>query len=177
MGSILHRGEGKNKGAIKKSAFYKFYLQNASSRIVEEKVYNAFTKDLLNSFSEAIVTEALELRIPKVGKLRIRTNKLKFFRKDGTRINKIRVDWKKTWDYWFNKYPGLTKEQIVELNNKIVIYHENEHTQQEFYEHHWDKLTSTLKFKTFYSFKASRQYSRLIAKVVKDPLRKVFYYG
>jgi hypothetical protein len=68
-------------------------------------------------------------------------------------------------------------KNITEIDNKTVIYHENEHSNQEFYEHHWDKLTANLKYKNFYKFKPSRQYSRLIAKVVKDPNRKTFYYG
>ena len=87
------------------------------------------------------------------------------------------MNWKDTWDYWYKKYPGLTKEEIVNINNKPIIYHDNEHTNGEFYEHYWDNSTINLKYKSFYNFNASRQYSRLIAKVVKDPNRKTFYYG
>ena len=73
--------------------------------------------------------------------------------------------------------PDLSQEEIIKLENKKVIYHQNDHSNGEFYEHYWDKLTNTLKYKSFYVFKPSRQYSRLIAEVVKDPNRKVFYYG
>jgi hypothetical protein len=173
---FLIRGEGKHKASIKKASFYTFYKQNAKNPVAV-KVYNAFTKDLLEAFSDAIVRLGLELRIPSVGKVRVRSNNLHFFKKDGTRSRKLKVNWAATWEYWHKKYPELTRAEIVEIKNKTVLYHENEHSQQEFYEHYWDKLTIPLKYKSFFRFKASRQYSRLIAEVVKDPNRQVFYYG
>lgn len=174
--NFLKRGKGKLPGAIKKNDFYTFYKKLASNP-VSQKVYNAFIKELLETFSTAIVETGLELRIPRVGKFRVRSNNLHFFKKDGTRSKKLKVNWEETWKFWEKKYQGLTRNEIVAIKNKTVLYHENEHTQQEFYEHHWDKLTTVLKFKSFYNFKASRQYSRLIAKVVKSPNRQVFYYG
>lgn len=173
----LKRGLGKLKGSIKKNDFFNFYLKNAKETLVTKPVYNNFIKELLNNFSTAIVEEGLELKVNKIGKIRVRSNNLKFFKKDGTLSKSLKVDWHKTWATWFNKYPELSRQEITEIPNKKVIYHENDHTNQEFYDHHWDKATANLKYKSFFKFKASRQYSRLIAKVVKDPNRKVFYYG
>lgn len=175
--NFLKRGKGKTSGNIKKKQFYKYYSKNCRERQVTEKVYNAFLKDLICKFSELIVTEALELKVPHLGKFRIRSKKLNFFKKDGTFCKTLRPNWKATWESWYVKYPGLTRDEIVEIKNKKVVYHDNEHTENEFYEHYWDKITSNIKYKTFYNFEPSRQYSRLIAKVVKDPNRKVFYYG
>lgn len=175
--TYLKRGAGKAKGTIKKDAFYAFYKNNAKQPLLDKKEYNAFLKELLVNFSEAIVELGLELKIPKVGKLRIKSNPLHFFKKDGQRAKSLRPDWERTWEYWHKKYEGLTRQEITEIKNKPIIFHENDHTQNEFYEHYWDKITTILKFKSFYNFKASRQYSRLIAKVVKDPNRKIFYYG
>jgi len=173
----LKRGKGKITGSIKKAAFFSFYLKNAKETLVPNTTYKAFLKDLLETYSTEIVTSGLELRINKVGKLRIRSRKLKFFDKNNVQYKSLRPNWKASWEFWHKKYPTLTKDEIVNLQNKLIIYHENEHSDQEFYEHYWDKATINLKFKSFYIFKASRQYSRLIAKVVKDPNRKVFYYG
>ena len=173
----LKRGEGKTKGNIKKKDFYNYYVNNAKEKLVEKSTYNKFLKDLLDAFSKAIVETGLELKLNKLGKIRVRTKELHFFNKDGKRAKSVRVNWKDTWDYWFKKYPGLTKEEIININNKPIIYHDNEHTNGEFYEHYWDNSTINLKYKSFYNFNASRQYSRLIAKVVKDPNRKTFYYG
>lgn len=175
--TYLKRGKGKTKGNIKKEAFFVHYKNNAKQLLISKKEYNSFLKELLIKYSEEIVTTGLELKIPKIGKIRIKSNPLHFFTKEGKRAKSLKPDWKKTWDFWFKKYEGLSKQEITEIKNKPVIFHENEHSQNEFYEHYWDKITAVLRYKSFYSFKASRQYSRLIAKVVKDPNRKIFYYG
>ena len=174
---MIKRGRGKTIGNIKKNEFYKYYKNNAKESVISQSLYNSFLKDLLIAFSESIVKLGLELKINKVGKIRIRSKKLHFFDKHGNRSKSLKVDWQSTWEYWNKKHSDLSKEEIVNLKNKQVIYHQNDHTNGEFYEHYWDKLTNTLKYKSFYVFKSSRQYSRLIAKVVKDPNRKVFYYG
>jgi hypothetical protein len=175
--SILKRTEGKLNGNIKKGYFFKYYSENAKQKKVNVRTFNAVLKDLLSSYSESIITEGLELRLGQIGKLRIRSKQLHFFRKDGTRSRTLRVNWKATWEYWEKKYPGFTKKELKQTENKPLIYHENEHTNGEFYEHHWDKITCNIPYIGLYDFKPSRQYSRLIAKVVKDPNRKVFYYG
>lgn len=175
--TYLKRGQGKVKGNIKKDAFFSYYVENAKEKTVEKKTYNKFIKELLEVFSTAIVEKGLELKINKVGKLRIKSNTLYFFKKNGERNKSLKVNWEATWTHWHNKYPELTRDQIVAIPDKKLVYHENEHSSQEFYRHHWDKLTINLRYKSFYNFKASRQYLRLIAKVVKDPNRKIFYYG
>ncbi len=175
--TYLKRGEGKLKGAIKKNSFYNYYIKNAKETIVSRSVYNNFLKELLQAFSTSIVEIGLELKINKIGKIRIKSNNLNILNKEGKVTKALKVNWKATWDYWQNKYPGLTRQEITELPDKRVLYHDNEHTNYEFYSHYWDNLSIPLKFKSFYSFKPSRQYSRLIAKIVKDPNRKTFYYG
>lgn len=175
--SFLKRGKGKASGNIKKKQFFKYYSKNSKEKLVDEKVYNAFFKDLVCVISEKIVTEALEFKIPYLGKIRIKSNPITFVTKKGELAKSLKPDWKKTWEIWQSKYPGLTRDEIVNIKNKKVVYHDNAHTENEFYEHYWDKATLNLKYKTFYDFTASRQYSRLISKVVKDPNRKTFYYG
>ena len=175
--NFLKRGKGKIAGDIKKDQFYKYYSENAKEKVVERSVYNKFLRDLLSIFSTEIVETGLELKINRVGKLRIRSKEMHFFKKNGERSKSLKVNWAATWKYWETKYPGLTKDQITQETNKTLIYHENDHSNQEYYEHFWDNFTANLKYKSFYTFKASRQYSRLIAQIVKDPNRKTFYYG
>lgn len=173
----LKRGKGKLTGEVKRYHFFLHYKKNCKEKQVSEKTYRAFLKDLLSSYSTEIVTTGLELKLVGLGRLRVRTNALHYFNKDGKRSKGLKPNWQATWEFWEKKYPGLTRQQITEIENKTVIFHENDHSQQEFYEHFWDKITSQMKFKTFYKFKPARQYSRLIAQVVKDKNRKVFYYG
>lgn len=175
--TYLQRGKGKLCGDIKRRHFFAFYKKNAKETQVTEKQYKAFLTELLTIFSEKIITEGLELKINQVGKLRIKSEKTHFFKKNGERSKSLRPNWEKTWEYWFTKYPGLSRQEIVDIKGKIVIYHDNEHTDGEYYEHLWDKTKSVVKNRMLYDFKASRQYSRLLAKTVKDVNRKVFYYG
>ncbi len=174
---FLKRGKGKNTGNIKRQDFYKYYQEQLEEKALDKSLYSKVLKDLLSTYGEEIVTKGLELKLNRLGKIRVKSNSLKFFNRKGEKIKSLRPNWKATWDYWHIKYPGLSKNEIVELDNKPIIYHENDHSNQEFYEHHWDKLTVTLKNKNFYNFKPSRKYSRLIAEVVKDPNRITFYYG
>lgn len=172
----LKRGKGK-KSNITKYDFYSYYRKNATRTKLERKEYSRFLKDILVKYSEAIVLDALELKIGKLGYIRVQSKKLNFFNKEGKLQRSLKVDWKATWDYWENLYEGKTRDEITEIKNKKVVYHQNDHTNQEFYRHLWDKATAIVKYKRFYRFKPSRQYSRLIAKVAKDPNRKTYYYG
>jgi hypothetical protein len=176
MSEYLKRGKGKNTGDIKKYNFYSDYRKHAKLHKLERKEYSAFLKDLLTTYAKAIVEEALELKMGKLGYIRVQSRKLHFFRKDGTKSRTLQVNWKETWEYWEQKYK-LTRDEITQIEGKKVIYFENEHTNQEFYRHIWDNVTAIVKYKRFYIFKPSRQYSRLIKKIVTAPQRKIFYYG
>jgi hypothetical protein len=173
----MNRGKGKTTGELRKKDFYNYYVNNSKEPIISQSVYNKFLKELLNNYSKEIVEKGLELRLNKLGKIRVRTKELHYFNKEGKRAKSIRVNWKATLEYWKNKYPELTKKELKNIKNKPLLYHDNEHSNGEFYEHYWDNSTANVKYKSFYNFSASRQYSRLIAKVVKDPNRKTFYYG
>jgi hypothetical protein len=174
--NFLKRGKGK-KSEVTKYDFFSYYRKHTQYTRLGRTQYSRFLKDLLIAFSETIVKENLELKLGKNGYIRIQAKKLNFLNKEGKLQKSLKPNWKKTWEYWHNQYPDLTKDEIVEIKDKKVIYHDNAHSNQEFYRHFWDKVTAKLKYKRFYRFKPSRQYSRLIAEIVKDPNRTVFYYG
>ena len=173
----LKRGKGKAIADVKKYDFFSHYRKNAELEKLERKEYSNFLKDLLTLYSEMIVKENFQLKLGRLGYIRIQAKKLHFFTKEGKRAKTLQVDWPKTWVYWEKKYEGKTRDEITEIKNKKVLYFENEHTNKEFYRHLWDNATAVVKFKRFYKFKPSRQYSRLITTMVTDPNRTVFYYG
>lgn len=173
----LKRGKGKKTGDIKKYDFFSHYRKNAELEKFDRKTYSAFLKELLSAYSEAIVKENMELNLGPLGRLRIKSRKMEMFNKNGEFHKGLKVDWNASWEYWEIKYPNLSRDEIVAIKDKTVIFHENEHTSNEIYTHLWDKTTAIVKFQRFYTFSASRQYRRLINEVVNDPDRKVFYYG
>jgi hypothetical protein len=173
----LKRGKGKHTADIKKYDFFSHYRKNTAYEKLSRTAYSAFLKDLLIAFSEAVVKENMELKLGKLGFIRVQAKKLHFFKTNGEKADSLKVDWEKTWKYWEEKYPSLSRNEISNIKDKKVIYHENEHTNGEFYRHLWDKATSQVKYKSFYKFIPSRQYSRLIKEIVSKPNRTIFYYA
>ena len=98
---MIKRGKGKQLGDVKKKDFYTHYKAHAKEELISKPLYNSFVKELLNAFSSAIVELGLELKINKVGKLRIRSKKLHFFDKNGKRCKSLRVNWEATWNARF----------------------------------------------------------------------------
>ena len=174
--NYLKRGKGKNIASITKYNFYTHYRKNSELVKLERKEYSSFLKELLTLYSEAIVKENMQLKLGNLGYIRIQTKELKFINDDGTLSTGLKVDWQQTWKHWHLKFPNKTRDERVSIKDKKVLFFENDHTNQEYYHHLWDKFTAKLKNKQFYIFKPSRQYSRLIKEVVTDPDRKVFYY-
>ena len=65
--NYLKRGKGKKIGDIKKYDFFAHYRKNAKLAKLERTQYSRFIKELLNTYSEAIVKENLELKFGKLG--------------------------------------------------------------------------------------------------------------
>ncbi len=62
--SYLKRGKGKTVGDIKKKDFYSYYRKHSSAKKKLDKLaYGRFTKDLMSTFSEAIVKDAINTEI------------------------------------------------------------------------------------------------------------------
>jgi hypothetical protein len=176
MEKIIKQKNPKRKSDKKKLDFYKDYSNNHNHNPVTISQYNNFTSDLFKRFSKAIVELNLELKLGRLGKFRIQSINVGVAKKSGD-LRKRQPDWARTKEYWKTKYPGLTPEELKEIKNKLIIYHENEHSNGEYYKHLWDRLTMRSPNYMLYKFIPSRQFSRLLAKTVKDPNRKVFYYG
>ena len=175
--NYLKRGKGKNTGNVKKYDFFSHYRKNTEYSKLDRKTYSAFLSELFKEYSEAIVKENLELKLGKLGYIRVQARTLNFFNKEGKLCKSLKPNWKATWKKWEEKYPDKSRDEITEIKNKKVIYFENEHTNKEFYLHLWDNLTAVIKFKSFYKFKAARKYSRMITEEVNKKPRTVFYYG
>jgi hypothetical protein len=174
--SFLSRGKGKIKGDVKKLQMFNHYRKQ-SKKPVSFKVYNAFLKELLGSYSEAIVRENMSLRLVKIGNIRVATLEATIFNKDGSLKNNLRVDWVETWKYWHSKHPELTRIEIAKLSNKKVLYFATTTDSNEFYKFYWDKRTSYVKNAGLYSFTPARANARMIADEVSKIPRTTFYYS
>lgn len=192
----IKRGLGKIIGDIRKHDFWLHYQKHAKegkqtklamkdkhgnhivrSKILNRDQYKKFLTEILQTYSEAIVKEGFQLKIKHIGVIQIRTKELTLLDSKGKLHEGLMVDWKKTWEYWRSKYPGLTRQEILDLpEKKTTIRFTNEHTGNEYYVHYWKKTDCYTDNLKLYKFTPARQFSRLIAQVVKAPERKVFYY-
>lgn len=177
MSNYLKRGSGKNKGDIKKYDFFSHYRKNTSFDKLDRKTYDSFLTEVLKELSEKIVRENLEVKLGVLGYIRVQARKLNFFDKEGKLSKSLKPNWKASWEMWRKTYPELSDNEITEIEGKKLIYYENEHSNGEFYMHIWDNSTALVKFKSFYKFKPSRKYSRMINEEVRKEPRTVFYYG
>ena len=95
----MNRGKGKTTGELKKKDFYNYYVNNSKEPTVPQSTYNKFIKELLNTYSKEIVEKWLELKLNKLGKIRIRTKKLNYFNlpyRDNLKLIIIKfIAWKK----------------------------------------------------------------------------------
>ena len=128
--------------------------------------------------SDKIIKESFEFKMPgKLGVLSIRKNKLKIFVKDGKlQKNKMIIDWGKTWEYWLQEYPGLTRKEINALEGKTPIYNMNEHSNGYIMRWHWDKLTCGVKNQTVYYFKPTKRNRLELASWIKSDDKENDYY-
>ena len=80
------------------------------------------------------------------------------------------IDWKKTNDFR-DKYPERIKS---ETGGKI--FHTNLHTGNDILRFVWDKSSIRYNELRFFRFQPVRESQRYLAKIAKDPLRKVDYF-
>ena len=166
----------KDNSDITKYDFFSHYRKNTKFSKIDRTLYSKFVTELVDSYTRAIVEEGMELNMGRLGYLRIKTVPFTgYFNKEGN-LRKLQVDWKKTWDKWYIDYADKTKNEIDKIKGKTVIFHENTHTNGEYYKFFWDNTTRQIKFKSFYRFKPARQYKKLITKVVLAKPRTIFYY-
>lgn len=133
---------------------YTFYKKNSEepiSRKEFKRIAYAFNKTL----SDMIIRESFEYRVPHgLGFLRIKKGKMKLSIRDGKLdVNKNIIDWKATWDYWEEQFPGLSRTEIKKKEGKRVVFQTNDHTNGEVMRWYWDKRTARTKNITAYMFK------------------------
>lgn len=133
---------------------YKYYRENYPSPL-DPKTYKQIAYDINKEISNLIIKESFEYRIPYgLGFLRIKKKKLVFKLYEGKiDVNKNIIDWKTTWEYWVQKFPGKTRMEIKKLPGKKVFFQTNDHTNGEIMRWYWDKRIAKVKNILLYSFK------------------------
>ena len=172
----LKRGKGKTNTNVGRADFYKYYKNNAEEPYTR-KEYDRFITELFKQFGEAMVNDSLILNLKGLGIFRVMSFTYNPIDQEGKIKKSNKPNWQRTFEYWHKKYPDLTRDEILNLDEKLkVIYHDNDHSNNEVCKFVW-KPAMGLTNKKNYTFSPTRALSRMLAKELKNPIRKTFYYG
>lgn len=145
---------------------------------IDRKKYVAICHMVNEMLSDKIIKESFEFRMPyRLGTLAITKQKAKINIKDGKlQKNKMIIDWGKTWDYWYNEYPGLSRKQINLIPEKVVIYNMNDHTNGYVMSWTWNKYTCRVVNQTVYYFKPTKRNRLALAAWIKSEEKENDYF-
>lgn len=173
---IFKRTQGvKNSDYSLKDA-YKLYKET-SANPVDYKTFIKINEFAANEdFNHLIKGNKLKL-YALGGYLTLITKRSKIITINGKDSTKAyRIDWKSTKEYWIEKYPTLSQEEIMSIKGKPLIYYSNEHTNGHIVNCYWLAGKSTLPNKSFKEFKFVRKRERELGKFVKSKeFKKVDY--
>ena len=177
----VKRGVNKNPVHRNIRDAYKLYEESTvipKHRKVDYQTFKVLLEKINKELIRMVVEESLILKLPmKLGQLRVMKYKPEVIDKDGNfRKERMAPNWKATKEYWQKEYPDLTMEEIFELDNKILVYHDNSHTGGYTMTFKWENSRTAIKGKTAYSFIPTRKHDRSLAEWLKNPYRKNDYY-
>lgn len=141
--------------------YYNFFIKNNPFVKITRKEYN----EIISEFNSNLAPYAIKekgLQLPyRLGKLEIlKTKRKAYLDKEGNLRNNIPIDWKATNELW-EKQPSLKE-------SKVLIRHNNTHTNDYVFKIYYVKKTAIYKNKSIYFFSPVRDFSRGLAERIKD---------
>ena len=175
------RGNRKDIADFKTQDVYKLYKQRCKDKGLPYVEYGKFAR-VLQTFNENIINLMIHENVDfgmshRTGSLRIRQKEVKNKVKEKEDIYKrnLSINWKKTKQYWLDKYPDKTANEISDIPDKKLIYELNEHTEGYRYVFYWDKITCNLKNQSAYIFNPTRTNKQKLTVALKT-IKNLEYY-
>lgn len=164
---IYKRGKAKIKTGYGIPDYYKFYKSKVS-KPVDSKTYNKVITEIHERIVDAIINDGLEPTFKFISySLVIRKTKKVPKLKNGKLVNTMPINYKETLELWRNN--PKAKE------DKVLIRYLNNHTSRYVFRIKLLKAGhKPFKNKTYYRFKAARDFQRALAKRINDKDKDVF---
>ena len=166
------RGKGKVISDIKSKEQFDYYVEvTGNPANISRKTFIEIREKFFRKIVDKIITEGYEYRFPyRLGYLTpIKYKKKVHYTENGMiKPGSFSVDYRATLKLW--------EENPEAAKIKKVLVHLNEHSNGYTPALWWDRRSSNIRNLRYYSYKPTRDINRTIAKVFKDPLRKVDYY-
>jgi len=154
------RGLGKNNANCVLKDSYKRYEKIVKNPLGERdyiEICKAFNEFLMLD----VVCRSAQVTLGRLGVLSIKKYKCKPRMVEGkVSVNHMPVDYKATKEYWERNPEAHARKELIRLTN--------DHTNGYRYRFFWDKFTTRLPNKQFYSFTTVRRFSRMLSDVLKD---------
>jgi len=160
--------------------FYKYFKKRYPTLCTMSKAeYTQILKEFFEGLTDLMILKNVNYQMPKkLGSVHIIQfkNKIKLNSEGKLDKRKLRPDWGKTRKMWKEMYPDLKWEDIIALDNKPLIFHENKHREGLNYKWRWDKSTCWIPNHTIYKLDMARQVDRKFAKYLKNEDLNLTYY-
>ncbi len=152
-----YKREVKITGGIRDS--YKRFRDKHPLEEINEKKYKEIAYAITKTISEKIIKESLILKLPyRLGTISVEKSKSNIVVVDGKlQKNRMIPDWQKTWELWYQEYPGKTRKEIWEIPDKLMVYNMNEHSNGYVYSWVWNKVNTNVKNMSVYKFRPVKQ--------------------
>jgi hypothetical protein len=141
--------------------YYKFYKNNYKNT-VDISTFRKVIKDLNTAIRHEIVDNNYDYKLPKrLGIITVRKFKKKIKTAPNKRVGyNLAPDWKATKKLW--------EEDEEARKNKILIRHENRHSNGFTFHIRYTKSIANFKNKSIYRFKPTRTMQRELANNIKE---------
>ena len=139
---------------------YKQYKETTTNEIVDSKTYIDYANEF-NKFLAEKVIEGYEITLPaRLGTLSIIGKKQKIKVDENGKIFGLAPDWVKTKELWDNN-PKAKEE-------KKLLYHTNNHTDNTIYKFLWSKNRILITNKILYSLRITRDNKRKVYSLINN---------
>lgn len=139
---------------------YKQYKETTTNEIVDSKTYIDYANEF-NKFLADKVIEGYEITLPaRLGTLSVIGKKQKVRVDEHGKIFGLAPDWVKTKELWDNN-PKAKEE-------KKLLYHTNNHTDNTIYKFLWSKNRILITNKILYSLRMTRDNKRKVYSLINN---------
>jgi hypothetical protein len=153
------------------SNYYKFYDKKYGSK-VDKKKFNKIVTEFNKGLVDLILNSNISYKMPYLNLiLEIRKDKRKPRIENGTLVNPVPVDWKRTKALWERDKEAKEKKLLVRYNNS--------HSSGYVFRLFLKKFNSTIKNKGVLKIKTNRKFQRQLSKRIKnldEPFDAYLYY-
>lgn len=151
----------KIKGSYGIVDYYKHYNANYKYK-VDAALYKAIVKDVNNEFFLLIADEGYELKLPRrMGIIYLSKQKTRVWMDDDGKVKTNRpINYKATNDLW--------KANPEAKQNKVIIRHENKHTDGYVFRVRYKKSAANYKNKSAYFIRPHRHVTERLCKNIRD---------